>query len=124
MNGKLSDQPLAELIREIGSKLLSGALRLERELAKTAIYFEKGRIVFAASNIRTLRLREYLKKKGVISEKEFSGLENPGADIALALSLREQGKLTQKDFDSPAPQSCGGCVARSAIVDRWNVGIR
>ena len=65
MNGKLSDQPLAELIREIGSKLFSGALRLERELAKTVIYFEKGRLVFAASNIRTLRLREYMKKEGV-----------------------------------------------------------
>lgn len=100
MNGQLNDQPLAELIREIGSKLLSGALRLEHERARTAVYFEKGRIVFAASNIRTLRLREYLKKKGVISEQEFGGLNNPGEDIALALSLRDQAKLTQKDVDS------------------------
>ncbi len=100
MNGKLNDQPLAELIREIGVKHLSGALRLEFELAKTVVYFEKGRIVFAASNIRTLRLREYLKKKGIISDQEFDGLANPRADIALALSMRDQGKLTQKEYDS------------------------
>jgi len=100
MNGKLSDQPLAELIREIGSKLFSGALRLERELAKTVIYFEKGRLVFAASNIRTLRLREYMKKKELISEEQFSELHNPGADMSLALSLRDKGILNQKDLDS------------------------
>ncbi len=100
MNGKLTDHPLAELIREIASKGLSGALRLEHERAKTVAYFEKGRIVFAASNLRTLRLREYLKKKGIISEKEFASLQNPGADLSLASSLCASDKLSQKDFDS------------------------
>ena len=100
MNGKLTDQPLAELVREIGSKALSGALRLEHESAKSVVYFEKGRIVFAASNLRALRLREYLKKKGVISEKEFDELENPAADLSLALSLHSNGKLSRKDLDS------------------------
>ena len=52
MKGKLSDQPLAELIREISAKGLSGALRLERKRAQTAIYFEQGRIIFAAANLR------------------------------------------------------------------------
>lgn len=100
MKGKLTDHPLAELIREIASKALSGALRLEHERAKTVVYFESGRIVFAASNLRTLRLREYLKKNGVISESEFSGLANPGADLKLASSLCANGKLSPKDFDS------------------------
>lgn len=100
MNGKLADHPLAELIREIGSKSLSGALRLEFERARTAIYFVNGRITFAASNIRTLRLREYLKKQGLISEQEFAGLETPSADINLAASMRDAGKLSQRDFDS------------------------
>lgn len=100
MNGILTDHPLAELIRELNSKALSGALRLERERAKTVAYFEKGRIVFAASNLRTLRLREYLKKKGLVSEKEFDSLENPGADLTMASSLCARGKLSQKDLDS------------------------
>jgi curved DNA-binding protein CbpA len=100
MNGQLSDQPLAELIREIGSKALSGALRLEHERAKTVVYFEKGQIVFAASNIRTLRMREYLKKRGLITEKEFADLENPSADLSTAASLRAAGKLSQKNLDS------------------------
>ena len=100
MNGKLSEQPLAELIREIGSKGFSGALRLEQEPVKTVIYFESGRVVFAASNIRTLRLREYLKKQELISQKEFDGLDNPGADVALALSWCDTDRLRQKDLNS------------------------
>ena len=100
MNGKLTDHPLAELMREIASKGLSGALRLERERAKTVAYFEKGQIVFAASNLRTQRLREYLKKKGIISEKEYASLQNPGADLSLASSLCASGKLTEKDLDT------------------------
>ncbi len=100
MNGKLTDQPLAELIREIASKELSGALRLEHEQVKTAVYFERGRIVFAATNLRTLRLGVYLKKSGVISEKEFANLKTPGADLSLAASLCASGKLSQKSYDT------------------------
>lgn len=100
MNGKLIDQPLAELIREIGSKALSGALRLEYEAAKTVVYLERGHIVFAASNLRTLRLREYLKKQSLISDKEFAGLKTPSADLRMASSLHAAGRLSKKDFDS------------------------
>ena len=60
MKGTLSDQPLAELIREISSRNFSGTLRLEYDRAQAAIYFESGRVIFAASNIRSLRLAEYL----------------------------------------------------------------
>jgi curved DNA-binding protein CbpA len=56
--------------------------------------------VFAASNLRTLRLREYLKKSGVISDKEFADLATPAADLSMASSLRDAGKLSRKDFDS------------------------
>lgn len=100
MNGTLIDQPLAELAREIATKELSGALRLERELVKTVVYFERGQIVFAAANIRTLRLGEYLKKLGLISEKEFDGLRSPGGDLGFASSLCQSGRLSQKAFDS------------------------
>ena len=62
MNGQLSEQPLAELICEIFQKGISGTLRLQHESAKTIVYFDAGRIVYAASNLRELRLGEYLKK--------------------------------------------------------------
>jgi curved DNA-binding protein CbpA len=96
MKGTLSDQPLAELIREIFTKELSGTLRLEHERAKSAVYFEKGEVVYAASNLRTLRLREYLIKRGVLAEKDQE--MNP-SDLDLAAALRAKGALTQREID-------------------------
>ena len=95
MKGKLSDHPLAELIREISTKRLSGTLRLENAQARKAIYFERGTVVFAASNIRNLRLREYLSKNKLVSKKELATLGSNGSDIALAKALSAKGALTQ-----------------------------
>ncbi len=100
MKGTLTDQPLAELIREISSKSLSGTLRLEHERAQTAVYFEKGQIVYAASNLRTLRLRKYLSKRGLVSEKARAGLENNLSDLALAAALSSTGTLKQEAIDA------------------------
>ena len=44
MNGQLSEQPLAELIREISSRTLGGRLRLEHERVKVVAYFENGNL--------------------------------------------------------------------------------
>ena len=99
MKGKLSDHPLAELIREISIKRLSGTLRLDKAQARTAIYFERGKTVFAASNIRNLRLREYLSKNNLISKKELSSFSTNGSDIALAKVLWANGALTQTQTD-------------------------
>ena len=99
MKGKLSDHPLAELIREISSKSLSGTLRLDYEQARTAVYFERGSVVFAASNIRTLRLRAYLSKNNLVSKKELSSFGQNGSDIALAKALSANGALTQTQAD-------------------------
>src|SRR2546421_2617611 len=100
MNGKLNDQPLVELIREISSKGFSGSLRLEHERAKTAVYFENGQVVFAASNLSTLRLREYLKKRALVSEKELANFEESRSDLSLAEALSSKGVLRREDIDS------------------------
>ena len=68
MKGKLNDQPLVELISEISSKGLSGTLRLQHELVQSAVYFEQGELVFAASNLRTFRLREYIQKGNLVEQ--------------------------------------------------------
>lgn len=67
MNGQLSDHPSAELIHEILAKSLAGRLQLQHERVKAAIYFDDGELVYAASNVRTLRLREYLLKAGIVA---------------------------------------------------------
>lgn len=100
MNGTLTNQPLAELIREISSKGLSGTLRLERDRVQTAVYFDSGHLVYAASNLRSLRLREYLSKRGLASETELAKFESNLSDLALAATLSTKGKLRQKDIDA------------------------
>ena len=99
MNGKLSEQPTAELIREISLKGLSGTLRLHQERVEAVVYFEDGRVIFAASNLRNLRLREYLKKQGLVSEKELSALETR-SDPGLASTLCANGTLDRRTVDA------------------------
>ncbi len=100
MKGKLTDQPLAELLREIASKGLCGILRVEHERAQAAIYFEDGQVVFAASNVRTLRLREYLAKRNLVAESELASLQNAQSDLGLAAALRAKGLLREEDINS------------------------
>lgn len=98
--GKLTEQPLAELIHEISIKALSGTLRLEYERMQTAVYFDKGQLIYAASNLRTLRLREYLVKRGLVSEKDQGKLANGPPDLELAEALAKDGTLRQTDIDA------------------------
>lgn len=100
MKGTLTEQPLTELIREISTKNLSGTLRLEHERVQTAIYFDNGELIYAASNLRTLRLREYLNKTGIVSDKDRARFQNNLSDLALAAALTSSGTLRQKDVDT------------------------
>jgi tetratricopeptide (TPR) repeat protein len=93
MEGQLNEHPLAELIREIVAAGLSGALRLGRERAKVAIYFEAGKLVFAASNLRAHRLGEILKLGG-FSDAQMSSLSNKASDDELAEALLKSGSVT------------------------------
>lgn len=98
--GKLTEQPLAELIREISIRGLSGTLRLEHESMQAAVYFDKGQLIYAASNLRTLRLREYLVKRGLVSEKDQEKLGNGLSDLELAEVMAGNGTLRQKDINA------------------------
>jgi curved DNA-binding protein CbpA len=99
MKGTLSDQPLAELIREISSRNFSGTLRLENERARAAVYFENGRIIFAAANVRSLRLQEHLRKRALVSQKELARLGNNLSDLDLASALCTAGLVTREQID-------------------------
>src|SRR5258705_10913882 len=98
--GKLTDQPLAELIREISTKSLSGTLRLGNGPVQIAVYFDNGRLIYAAANLRTLRLREYLSKRGIVSERELAKFDPNLADLDFAANLATRGTLRQQDVDS------------------------
>jgi len=86
MNGQLGEQPLAELIREIRAKSIAGRLQLHHDRVRSVVYFDKGELVYAASNVRPLRLREYLLKAG-IAEAALARYEEHGSDLELARVL-------------------------------------
>ena len=94
MNGQLSEQPLVELIREISSKSLSGRLQLEHDRVKVVAYFEKGNFLYAATNLRTLRLREYLLKSNLVSESALAQFNDRVSDIDMVKVLCVQKFLT------------------------------
>src|SRR5262245_51386915 len=113
MQGQLHTEPLAELIREIVAVRLSGALRLQHERAKAAIYFEGGKVVFAASNLRPHRLRECLKRGG-LSDTQLS--EFPDAtDDALAAALLQSGRLSNERLANIRAQQVSDVLRTSLL---------
>lgn len=93
MNGQLGDQPLAELIREISAKSIGGRLQLQHDRVKAVIYFNKGALLYAASNLRQLRLREYLLKAG-INEIALNRYDERQADLELVRALTRDHLLS------------------------------
>ena len=93
MNGQLGEQPLAELIREIRAKSIAGRLQLLHDRLRAAIYFNNGELLYAASNVRPLRMREYLLKGG-IAEAALARYEEQRSDIELARALCKDYLLT------------------------------
>jgi curved DNA-binding protein CbpA len=100
MRGTLNEHPLAELIREIVSEKLSGSLRLEQERIKAVAYFATGALVYATSNLRPHRLSEALRRWGVITDAQFSSLNQAGkSDEEVSHALVEQSILTKEALD-------------------------
>lgn len=93
MTGQLSEQPLAELINEISAKSLAGKLQLEHDRIKVVIYFDNGELLYAAANLRSLRLREYLLKAG-INEAALARYGERRPDLELAKALLTDHLLT------------------------------
>ncbi|MCA1576286.1 MAG: DnaJ domain-containing protein [Acidobacteria bacterium] len=93
MNGQLGEQPPVELIREIRAKSITGRLQLQHDRVRAVIYFEKGELLYAASNVRPLRLREYLLKAGM-AEPALARYEEHGSDLELARALCKDHLLT------------------------------
>ncbi len=94
MNGQLSERPLAEVIREIATKSLSGRLSIEQDRIKVAAYFDDGKFIYAASNLRDLRLRGHLLKSGVLSATQLSRFPDSLPDLELATALCKENLLT------------------------------
>jgi len=113
--GQLSEHPLAELVREIIDADLSGALRLSKGPAKVVIYFDKGKLLLANSNLKARRLRNVLQRKLATSIDQFPA----ESDDELAAALVEHGLITADELkEARAAQTSD--VLRVALL--WTDG--
>ena len=69
-------------------------MRLEHERVKVVAYFENGSFLYAASNLRTLRLREYLKKSELVTETDLAQFNERVSDTDLLKMLCAQKLLS------------------------------
>jgi curved DNA-binding protein CbpA len=120
MTGKLNEHPLPELIREIVAEKLSGSLRVEQERIKAAVFFDKGALRYAASNLRPHRLAESLRRWRVITDEQFASLPQGGtSDADVARTLLEQKVLTEEAL-SELRSRLAADVLRPALL--WTTG--
>src|ERR1044072_2947279 len=119
MNGQLIEQPLAELIREISEKSLSVRLRLEHERVHAVAYFDHGKFLYAAANVRTLRVREYLKKAEAVSDQDLAQFNERVSDTDLLKVLCAQKLLSAALADQIQTRLVGD-VLRLALL--WTDG--
>ncbi len=119
MNGQLSEHPLAELIREISAKSLGGRLRLAHDRVKVVAYFAGGHFLYAASNLRTLRLREYLLKSNAVSEQDLAQFNERVSDTDMVKVLCAQNLLSASAAEQVQTNQVGD-VLRLALL--WTEG--
>jgi tetratricopeptide (TPR) repeat protein len=94
--------PIAETLRKISAEQRSGDLQVRSgRMVKTA-FFDHGRLVFAASNLKKDRLGEAMVEEGRITQQEF--------DRVSALMRGETGRRF------------GEALVRAGLGDRYDVG--
>jgi curved DNA-binding protein CbpA len=98
VNGRLHDNPCPELIREILIKKLSGRLKLEFNKIKVAVYFRSGTLLYAAANLRTLRLCEYLVNSQLVTAEDLRYLGRDIDDFSLAKTLLSENRISQSQL--------------------------
>jgi tetratricopeptide (TPR) repeat protein len=97
----IAQSPISETIRRLSAERRSGDLQVRsRRLVKIA-FFDHGRLVFAASNLRRDRLGEAMVADGRISEADF--------DRVSALMRADRRRF-------------GEALVQAGVMDRYEVG--
>ncbi|MBV9242858.1 MAG: DnaJ domain-containing protein [Acidobacteria bacterium] len=99
IRGNFLTHPHPEVIAEIAHARLSGSLRIDFKEKKCVVYFREGRIIFAASNARSLRLYELLLAKGKLSKADLAKIPNFVNDFEFAAFLEDKGFLKKTDAE-------------------------
>src|SRR4029453_6772753 len=72
MLSDLSTTPIAETLRSLASERRSGDLQVRSGKLVKIVFFDQGRVVVAASNLKKDRLGEALMAIGRITDEEFN----------------------------------------------------
>jgi hypothetical protein len=98
----IARSPIAETVRKLSSERRSGDLQVRSGRMVKITFFDHGRLVFAASNLRRDRLGEALVADGRITQHEF--------DRVSALMRADRGRRF------------GEALVQAGVMDRYEVG--
>lgn len=98
--GTFKDNPLAELLAEIGQAKLEGSMRLSRGEGKAILYFRDGAVVYAVSNGREHRLLNLLLDLKKIEPRKLAGLPKCSNDVELSVMLVRESLLSKEEMDA------------------------
>jgi curved DNA-binding protein CbpA len=101
MQGKLSQHPLVEILREVTADEWTGALRLTQGRVKIVLYFERGKVVSSIANLKQYRLAECLRRAGRVTDAQLQAANSATLpDAKLAQQLIADGVIDRATFDS------------------------
>ena len=99
-SGTLQERPLVELLREVKAESLTGAFRLAHERIKSAIYCNEGVIVYALSNVRSMRLSQLAQRMGILNEDQIVQIGEKPTDLEFGEALLEAGFLDKSGLEA------------------------
>lgn len=98
-HGSLSANPFAELLVEILHAKFSGSLRVNSGSKKAIVYFRSGKIVYAVTNSKSLRLFNLLLRKKLIDTKVISRHPHFANDVEFSASLIGGHIVNKEDIE-------------------------
>ncbi len=102
MRGNLGEGNLANVVREVYSNRMSGILHLSGGDVTKRIYFKKGSMIFANSDVNDDRLGEFLIRNGTIDRNVFDLASKVMKDTGkrLGRTIVEMDHMTEEEMEN------------------------
>ncbi|HEX9724669.1 MAG TPA: DUF4388 domain-containing protein [Vicinamibacteria bacterium] len=102
MQGNLSQETLAGVIRSLYIDRRSGILHLEKDGITKRIYFKKGSMIFANSDVNEDRIGEFLIRQGAIERSSFEMAAKVAKETRkrFGKTIAEMGYMTPEDMQA------------------------
>ncbi|MGH9944079.1 MAG: DUF4388 domain-containing protein [Pyrinomonadaceae bacterium] len=111
MSNRLGEIPLAEILREIVSDKVSGALRLARDRARAVVYARDGATVHAVTNLRQHRLVESLRRWRALRAEVLDVIVTDAMpDAEAGAALLSAGVCTRQELDDFTARQAGDAL--------------